>query len=150
MKILLSLLTLSLALLASGQGLSGGFDRVIVTSHAGEQIELHDVEIQFLRKGLLAVPGPVSYTDGEEAVVAWRDVLALTAAPTDGVIGWYIVLTNGEVLPGWHGDLRIEGTRTGPIEPLDASSSFAATITSYDPGGLDHVSVVIPGNLSND
>ena len=100
MKILLSLFALSLALLVSGQDLAGRFDRVIVTNHAGEQIELHDVDVQFLRKGLLAVPGPVSYVDGEGEAIAWRDVLALTVAPTDGPIGWYIVLANGEVLPG--------------------------------------------------
>lgn len=28
-----------------------------------------------------------------------------------------------------------------------ASPSFSATITSYDEGGQDHVSVVIPGNV---
>ena len=44
MKVLLSLITLCFALQAAAQDFSGRFDRVLLTSHAGEQMELHDVE----------------------------------------------------------------------------------------------------------
>lgn len=147
MKNMLVLFALNLALLAVGQSTTAHFDRAVVTSHGGEQIELDDVTIRYLREQLIAESGPVSYINGEREVVAWSDVLALHAAPVDEMIGWRIVLTDGRVLPGLHGDLYVEGTRTGPIEPLGASPSFRTIITSYDPGGLTHVSVVIPDNL---
>lgn len=148
MKNVLVLFVLNVALLAVGQDTTAHFDRAVVTSHGGKQIELHDVTIRYLREQLITESGPVSYIDGERTVIPWSDVLALHAAPINDIIGWHIVLTDGRVLPGLHGDLYVEGTRTGPIEPLGASPSFRTVITSYDPGGLAHVSVVVPGNLA--